>query len=759
MTTHDAQPAAPYAALFDSCLREAADGGGSLMEMMVGKLRLSLQQQFRSAGAQEREALAESLRLLARHEARLCAGYPQALQAAFAEEVTGQKIKPMAAALSFDELELMDETQVQESVEVARALQVALLASDNQLTDLNALICAAQGLRTVQAHRNPVRPELYVRTLRNQLAQTDVPPLVWLSWMQHMGATLGQELGAVYASLGKSLRAHGVTQAAYSVTQTPDLSRPASASRDAAGLTLAQLRRLLAGELDTGADQNSFAARFAREFESSGRQPLPPAFAHTVPAAFEALQEMKQVDQVMQRLAQRASDSAPTAPAPAQAMMPVREQLRQQARGLGQALGLEVVALMVENITRDTRLLAPVQQAVRDLEPALLRLALIDPRFFSHKQHPARRLIEQMTHRSLAYRAADAAGFEAFMQPLRQAVDALSSVSIDSAEPFEFALQSLEAVWDRQEEHEREQRKMATQVLAQAEQRNELARGVAREMRERPEAALAPAPVMTFLCGPWAQVVAQARLADPHGAVDPAGCLSVAKNLLWSTQPGFAKKEIARLTGMIAPLLGQLREGLARIDYPAADADLFFNQLMALHQQALKPAPGAAAPTDAKALAREKLEAMFRDADQEPLWLAPSEAKQSGFIEATDSLLSRPRVEPAQPAPGPADASHDPAPAAVAAAATPAPGVSLGAWVELQVHGRWTRMQLTWASPRGNLFMFTGVKGSTHSMTRHSLDQLLQDGTLRVFSDQAVVDSALDAVAQTAMRNSVDVTS
>ncbi|MDR3452859.1 MAG: DUF1631 family protein [Rhodoferax sp.] len=756
MTLHDAQPTAPYAALFDVCLREAADGGGSLMEMMVGKLRLLLQQQLRSAGAKEREALAESLRLLGKHEPRLCAGYPQALRAAFAQEVAGRQVKPMAAVPSFDELELMDETQVQESVEVARALQVALLASDHQLTDLNALICAAQGLRTVQAHRNPVRPELYVRTLRNQLAQTDVPPLVWLSWMQHMGATLGQELGAVYASLCKSLRAHGVTQAAYSVTQTPDLSRPASASRDAAGLTLAQLRRLLAGELDTSADPNSFEARFAREFESSGKEPTPPAFAHTVPAAFEALQEMKQVDQVMQRLAQRASDPAPTVPAPAQATTPVSEQLRQQARGLGQALGLEVVALMVENITRDTRLLAPVQQAVRDLEPALLRLALIDPRFFSHKQHPARRLIEQMTHRSLAYRSVDAAGFGAFMQPLRQAVDALSNVSIESAEPFEFALKSLEAVWDRQEEHEREQRKMAMQVLAQAEQRNELARRVAKEMRGRPEAALAPAPVMTFLCGPWAQVVAQARLADPHHAVDPEGCLAVAKDLLWSTQPGFAKKDVARLTGMIAPLLGKLREGLARIEYPAADAGLFFNQLMALHQQALKSAPGAPAPADAKTLARERLEAMFRDADEARLWLAPSEAQQSGFIDATDSLLSRPGFEPTEPAPRPADAS--PQTAAVSSFAAAASAIALQTWVELQVHGRWTRMQLTWASPRGNLFMFTGVKGSTHSMTRHSLDQLLEDGTLRIFSDHAVMDSALDAVAQTAMRNSVDVT-
>jgi hypothetical protein len=31
---------------------------------------------------------------------------------------------------------------------------------------------------------------------------------------------------------------------------------------------------------------------------------------------------------------------------------------------------------------------------VRELEPALLRLALIDPRFFSDKRHPARRFLD-----------------------------------------------------------------------------------------------------------------------------------------------------------------------------------------------------------------------------------------------------------------------------------------------------------------------------------------------------------------------------
>jgi dihydroxyacetone kinase DhaKLM complex PTS-EIIA-like component DhaM len=41
-------------------------------------------------------------------------------------------------------------------------------------------------------------------------------------------------------------------------------------------------------------------------------------------------------------------------------------------------------------------------------------------------------------------------------------------------------------------------------------------------------------------------------------------------------------------------------------------------------------------------------------------------------------------------------------------------------------------------------------------MTRRSRDKLLASGKLRLVSVQPVVEGALDAVAQTAMRNSVD---
>jgi len=76
--------------------------------------------------------------------------------------------------------------------------------------------------------------------------------------------------------------------------------------------------------------------------------------------------------------------------------------------------------------------------------------------------------------------------------------------------------------------------------------------------------------------------------------------------------------------------------------------------------------------------------------------------------------------------------------------------------VELWNNDQWVRTQLTWASPHGTLFLFTGVFGNTQSMSRRLRDKLLSTGKLRMVSGQRIVDGALDAVAQTAMRNSVD---
>ncbi|MFC5497996.1 DUF1631 family protein [Caenimonas terrae] len=759
MTTSAVPQNASYQALYRSCMKEAASRGHTLMQKLATRCVKSMAQ--RAAGMpdqHERNLLTEAARILMKHQEALCEAYPQALLAEFAQAIAGANAR--SSVLSFDSLELMGEEQLQESVEVVRTQQAVVQAVEAELAELNGLVCAIQGLRTVQAERNPLRPEVYVRALRTVTMQSPIPPAVRTRWMQHLGEALGPELAVVYRELSQLLRAQGVMPAGYTVSPGRDLLASTSSS-GASGLkpvppaqsvptstllNVRELRRLLSGQFEH--TEGSFAAKFEREFESGQRADLPPDFSPTVPAAFETLQEMKGVDRVMEDLKRRSSATAP----PLAGMAALRERLRHQAASPGQALGLEVVGLMVDNIASDARLLPPVQQAVRDLEPALLRLVLEDPRFFSDKGHPARRLLEQLTQRSLAWSAVDAPGFAAFYEPLQQAVDALLSTRVAGPDPFEFALTSLEEAWGEQSKRERRHRARAVQALLQAEQRNLLAGKVSRQLRTRADVASAAKEVSLFVTGPWSQVIAQARLSDAAGGADPGGYAALLTDMLWSAQPQLAGGNPMRLARIAPRLLEKIREGLTSIDYPPAETRRFIDLLVLLQQQALAPAAAAVqAP-----MTPQELESWFaapQSDDVRSPWLAPGEAQESGFMETHQGAMPLPLYQATQPGSVLQEAGTDwldAVPALSDEALQP------GAWVEMQTDGRWGRLQLTWASPHGTLYMFSDAGGKTHSMTRRLLDQLVAAQSLRLVSDHAVVDGALDAVAQAAVSNSPD---
>ena len=82
--------------------------------------------------------------------------------------------------------------------------------------------------------------------------------------------------------------------------------------------------------------------------------------------------------------------------------------------------------------------------------------------------------------------------------------------------------------------------------------------------------------------------------------------------------------------------------------------------------------------------------------------------------------------------------------------------LNTGSWVDLALGGVWVRAQLTWASPHKTLFMFISSGGMAHSMSRRTMDRLRGLGLIRLVSDGRVVDHALDAVAQAALRNDVE---
>lgn len=803
---------------FNALVDDAVAAAPAMMATLVAAcLRSLYDRELQARTLHERDALIISGKLLKANEAALRASFGPALRRAITQPQNERKQAPQALeSLSLDQLELMDEHQVQESVALARAQQTTMLVAEANLNELNTMVCSALGLAAVRTESNPLRPQTYVGALKGVLDQLAVPPAARQDWFATMGAALGPELRSYYALYADKLRAQGVVAAGYLVLPSGGTvpvpakavaplrpsapARPPSAwgwdgaasatplagtagvegtpptaqrpHKDEALLNLDTLRRLLSGELDNGDSVpmgrvESFAQRFSREFESGESEAATPIseFAATVPAAFEALSEMRQVDRVVQKLQER-QGVLPAQEAPAGSSMEgVRLAMRRHAKGMAQALSLEVVQLMLDNLARDPRLLEPVQTLVRSLEPALLRLALVDPRFFSDKLHPARELLLQITQRSLAFNHLQSKGLTEFLAEVHAELDPLARMHIEDAEPFQQALDRLNAVWAQAQQKQEAAQAKVVAILQHAEARNLLAEKIACKVESHPDAAMVPAVVVDFLCGPWAQVVAHARITQGAGSKAATKFEALISALLWSVHPELTRNNMAKLTRLVPMLLATLRAGLDTIEFPVTKTSAFLEALMGLHQRAFRaevsstaaegvavaqvPLPQAPVLTHGQAgIGRHALE------DGDP-WIAPQEAQASNFMDCLD-------IPPA-PVPATPQAVDDLLAPTAATELVPLGGevldnLALGSWIELKAEGQWVRTQLTWASPHGTLFLFTNGFGATQSMTRRSRDKLCAAGHLRLVSAKAVVEGALNAVAQTAMRNSVDTT-
>ncbi len=629
----------------------------------------------------------------------------------------------------FDDLRLLDDQQINASIEFATAEQALLAPTAELLPRLNALVSNLMGWLTVQPDLNPLRPRAYAAALR-ALMVLHVPDEPQRSALfVPVASMLGESLRQVYRELIQWLLAHGVEPLqAPNARLAPD--QPPSQAVGRTLLTLGRLRQLLAGDLNAPA--------------AGG-----PAFLHTVPASMSALEDLDLIEPLLQRLRQRPAraSAGPDAPNPTEAPEPPELPVV-SGQHLGRLLGQEVVRLMLEHLTHDERLLPAIRQQIGLLEPALIRLSQAEPRFFSDRQHPARQLLEALTQRSLGFQSHADEGFAELLQSVGAAVRSINRVQV-SEETFARLLRRLRQRWEAYDADKLQRRADAARALLHAEQRQILAERLAAEHRQRWQGKAVPEFVQRFLSGPWAQAVAEAQLA-PAPAGEPVEPLDgVVDELIWSVQPALIRRDADRLGRLVPRLVAQLRQGLQRIGYPLELTGPFLDALVALHEKAFdiptltqvpfvqltdrvepesEPVPGDT--EDAAGVERPRAPAPAAETAPETFWIAGQAAQDAGFVEAASGPMPLEALVPAD--------------------------LGTGAWVDLKVQDAWVRAQLTWTSPRGGLYMFISSKGLAHSMTRRTLDRLLGQDALRIVSTGGVVEHALDAVALQALRNTQD---
>lgn len=755
-------------AAYQACLNEAFRQCPLLIHRWCEQLVEALyERSMISPDSADKRQLQDAIAALKKNQSAIEHGFAVELTDAMASD-TGAAIdrntvrtNRSLSQLDFDDLELMGDNQVQETVDSARLLQIVTMACEAGLAGLSARLSTAQGFKVVKTDKNPLRPEIVSSALLKLLQDLPADNEARSRWLVHGAQIMGRELQVLYVALNEQLIEKGVTPAAYGVIQSPtdksvnaaaaanagqqvDMeagggggggAQPANSGPDAL-LTLNHLHSLLVGDYDESFKDSLIPSGFERGTNQE--------FSHTVPAAMEVLAELK----AKGTASSRAKKSRIKPPQP---LAQMRAQLKTEAKSLGQSLAIEVVGLMIEQMANDPRLLPPVRKIIADAEPAFLRLGVNDARFFSDKAHPARRLLELITASSLAYSSESATGFAQFMQDLQDTATLLTEEHASDAQHFATLLRALEKKQAARSAGNQALQSRAVQALLQAEQRNLLAQKIGGEIRARPDFVSGNRIVTAFLTGPWAQVMARERLLGEHEAAGRKAQHSLTLGeVLWSIDPRQTAGHRKRLVKIIPGMLENLRAGLLSIDYPLAHSKVFFDELMQIHQAALK---AGALPADERAKNLRNLEAAFGERDaavSERPWLAPNEAQNSGFMEDL-GIDTKPAFESTQP--------QDTEGGELAPETAPSSGsveLKLGAWVELFSEEKWLRAQLTWISPYNTLFMFTSEGGRTHSMTGPLLQYLLLQELVKVISTQGVLEGALNNVARTAMRNSVD---
>ncbi len=843
--------------VFVKCLQQAATAAGPAMQRSLDDAVAAIQfAESMSPQGAEREQLGLAWRGLMTHQPAWCARYPERLQALFAAcvPVDGMDGDAMVSGemSPYGEwrparpasLSLVDDADVSRAIESSRLAQQVRPAVESLLAELDKLMSSVRGLSSVRPDMNPLQPEVFVRALQELMGEAGADPALVALWVRHLGDPFGRELGLVYEQLINLLEMSNVRGASYRVTsKAPSVQAATSAvNRQPAPVDAQPSGWHEEGSFSSGpapleatpqpvqyADLSNFEIReelFQEFLFNGGKQaaarPLAPTYYDNVE---EELKNLK-----------AAPDSAPAPlmdlPAPTvrqDAALPgsaprarvdertqlnqqvwgpygrareramVRTQLKKEAQHVDQVLGLEVVRKVVGQVAQDPRLLVPVREAIVALEPSLLRLAMVDPRFFSDERHAGRRLLERVAQRSFKYNDTSNAEFRVFLAQVTQSFKTLNEQDIEDFVPFVDAMTELEQHWTELDKRDSQQRDHIVKTMRFAEDRQLLADRIAKGLSERSDLEKVHRLVLEFILGPWALVMAHARLTDTRNQIDPRGFGSVVPDLVWSVKREVTLRRPSKLFAMIPGLLARINEGLTLIGQDPRESDAFFEALMKLHRPVLKlrrlktrrdaeasgltPLEGDAGSGDQDDsydyLDGEQLydpddesddtgqedyvdsrQLLVEDAEGLP-WMGRDELHAAGFedtvqtdygelhgelyAETQDPMASQP-ARPATGVTASALPSDDEPELTPEQAEQLLRGLRTGDWVDLHSRRQWLRAQLIWVGSKGTLFMFLSHGGQPHSMTKRSCERLIRERLLRPVDSHGVVEQALDAV-------------
>jgi hypothetical protein len=412
------------------------------------------------------------------------------------------------------------------------------------------------------------------------------------------------------------------------------------------------------------------------------------------------------------------------------------------AQSVGQldAITIDIVAMLFDFIFDDAKIPDPIKALIGRLQIPVLKVAMLDKSFFSSRTHPARRLLDGISHASIGW-SREVEQDDPLYRKISHIVERVQTGFERDVGIFSDLLADLDAFLAEREAQADGVAERSAELIERREN-DEIAWVIAGEAVSRRLSSEAPPAVRQFLLDHWQQVLKELYLRhgeEHHAFLD---AIATMDELIWSVAPKANSEERKKLVGSLSGLLRAMNTGLDLIGLPQGQRNFFFDSLVSLHSNAVRAGLQSSVLSEtidvSKAGGKDVAEQPIEPPAAERYPVSPQGELFVTRISQDDVQIEEIALIGASPA---AMANGDLYRERVAA-------LKRGDWVEFRKgDGVAMRARLSWISPQRGVYLFTSPQSScATSISPEALAHQFRNGMADIVADEPLFDRAVNGV-------------
>ena len=379
---------------------------------------------------------------------------------------------------------------------------------------------------------------------------------------------------------------------------------------------------------------------------------------------------------------------------------------------------IDLVGMLFEFILEDRTLPAEMQVLLGRLQIPYLKAAILDRKLFAHRQHPARRLLDNMAEMAKGWsQEADRDG--RLHDKVKSTVEKLLHDFDDDMGIFDRLLLDLQQFNDVSKRRSEVTEQRVAESIRGREKLDMARRRAAREILERIGSLQLPPLIHGILARAWANHLVLTVLRQGENSPEFKAALRFVDEFIASTKPAQDQESRQLLRRMLPGIERSLRSGLANVAFQAQDIDRLLSQLHAYYRQQLGETVD---PSELAAINAEDVSVLAIPDTIQPVLEEPKleEVAPRDDVNVPPDGPEWQEVEALQP----------------------------GTWLEFCfTEENTTRAKLSWISPMSGRYLFVNRRGlKVGDYAPHELAVLLADGRARVLAANALFDRAMNAI-------------